>query len=192
MMRLSSQEILPTRPLKHFTGFWTPTCVAAGPPQTDNGDRRMPLKLLFGALSVVAAGLLLYLALRPQPAPLPPPVIEAVPQPVLPAPVAEAPAESSTAPVDEVKPVEARASFRRRNENVIAAVPVRDGSVSLAIAPWGEVYVDGASRGVSPPLTHLSLPPGAHTIEIRNNTSPPFSVRVELKSGESIALQHRF
>ena len=87
--------------------------VAAGPPQTDNGDRRMPLKLLFGALSVVAAGLLLYLALRPQPAPLPPPVIEAVPQPVLPAPapVAEAPAESSTAPVDEVKPVDARASF---------------------------------------------------------------------------------
>ena len=151
--------------------------------------------MLLGSLSVVAAVLLLYLALRPQPAARTPPVIEAAPQPVLPAPsppVAEAPAEGSSAPVEEAKPAEARTSFRRRNENVVAAVPVRDGSVTLAVAPWGEVYVDGAARGVSPPLTQLSLPPGAHTIEIRNNTSPPFSVRVELKSGESIALQHRF
>ncbi|HJW53134.1 MAG TPA: serine/threonine-protein kinase [Burkholderiaceae bacterium] len=171
------------------------TVAARLPSTSEDRDRSVPLKMLLGSLSVVAAVLLLYLALRPQPQHAPPPVIQAAPQPVLPAPpppVAEAPAEGSSASVEEAKPAEARTSFRRRNENVVAAVPVRDGSVTLAVAPWGEVYVDGAARGVSPPLTQLSLPPGAHTIEIRNNTSPPFSVRVELKSGESIALQHRF
>ena len=167
--------------------------VAARPPQTDNSDRRMPLKLLLGALSVVAAGLLLYLALRPQPH-----RTAASNRGSAATRFAGARSGRRGASRKFDRPGrggQARrcpASFRRRNENVIAAVPVRDGSVSLAIAPWGEVYVDGASRGVSPPLTHLSLPPGAHTIEIRNNTSPPFSVRVELKSGESIALQHRF
>jgi hypothetical protein len=54
------------------------------------------------------------------------------------------------------------------------------------------VFVDGVARGVSPPLTQVSLPPGAHTIEVRNNSSPPFSIRVELRSGEPISLQPRF
>jgi serine/threonine-protein kinase len=64
--------------------------------------------------------------------------------------------------------------------------------VNLAVTPWGEVFVNGAARGVSPPLTQLTLPPGAHTIEIRNASSPPFSVRIELRAGETINLQHRF
>jgi hypothetical protein len=64
--------------------------------------------------------------------------------------------------------------------------------VALAVSPWGEVIVNGTSRGVSPPLTQLGLAPGVHTIEIRNTAAPPFVVRIEVRPGETISLQHRF
>ncbi|HTN49897.1 MAG TPA: serine/threonine-protein kinase [Burkholderiaceae bacterium] len=166
---------------------------ARAPLPAETPRARPPLRVVLAGGALLAVALLAYLALRPQPAP-PAPVIEATPQPVVPAPppaVTEAPAENAAAPAEEAKAVEPR-TLRRRNENVVVPIPVRDGIVTLAVTPWGEVFVDGASRGVSPPLTQLSLPPGPHAIEVRNNSSPPFSVRVELKSGESISLQHRF
>jgi eukaryotic-like serine/threonine-protein kinase len=155
-------------------------------------ESRIGLKLLLGGAALVAAVVVIFIALRPQPAP-PVPVVNAIPVPVTPAPppVAETPPESVTTPED-TKPAETKAAMRRRSESAAAAVPVRDGIVNLAVTPWGEVVVDGVARGVSPPLTQLSLSPGAHTIEIRNNSAPPFSVRVDLRSGETISLQHRF
>jgi serine/threonine-protein kinase len=70
--------------------------------------------------------------------------------------------------------------------------PPADASVTLAIAPWGEILVDGDSRGVSPPLTHLTLSPGTHTIEVRNGTAAPFLSRLELQPGQAAEVQHRF
>ncbi len=69
---------------------------------------------------------------------------------------------------------------------------VGDGTVTVAVAPWGEVVVDGSVQGVSPPLTQITLPPGLHTIEIRNGSFEPFVARIELKPGEKVHLQHRF
>jgi len=117
--------------------------------------------------------------------PTPPPPVEAPP----PEPAAPTAEEIKAA---ETKAAEVRAATRRRTEVAAASVPVRDGTVNLAVTPWGEVLVDGVARGVSPPLTQVSLPPGSHTIEIRNPSAPPFTVRVELRSGEAISLQHRF
>jgi serine/threonine-protein kinase len=157
---------------------------------------RAALKALLGAAALLAAVGVIYVALRPHPAP-PSPVVEPTPTPlpVLPAPppvaAAETPPESAAAPPDEVKSAETKAAARRRTDTA-AVVPARDGTVKLAVTPWGEVFVDGVGRGVSPPLTQLSLAPGAYTIEVRNSSSPPFTVRVELRSGESISLQHRF
>jgi serine/threonine-protein kinase len=64
--------------------------------------------------------------------------------------------------------------------------------VEFAVAPWGEVLVDGKNRGVSPPLRTVDLAPGAHTIEIRNSTFPVHVERVKLKGGEAVKVQHRF
>jgi len=64
--------------------------------------------------------------------------------------------------------------------------------VELAVAPWGEVLVDGNSRGVSPPLRVLEVAPGAHTVEIRNSTFPAHVERVQLKAGEAVRIRHRF
>ena len=66
------------------------------------------------------------------------------------------------------------------------------GRVELAVAPWGEVIVNGRSRGLSPPLRVLELPPGEHTVEIRNSTFPAHVAKVEVKPGEAVKIQHRF
>jgi hypothetical protein len=54
------------------------------------------------------------------------------------------------------------------------------------------VFVDGKSRGVSPPLRSIELPPGAHTVEVRNTTFPVHSQRVEVRSGEPVRIRHQF
>jgi serine/threonine protein kinase len=73
-----------------------------------------------------------------------------------------------------------------------APAAVADGSVTLGIAPWGEIVVDGKSRGVSPPLTRLTLAPGVHTVEVRNGSAPPFISRIDLQPGQAVEVQHRF
>jgi hypothetical protein len=77
-----------------------------------------------------------------------------------------------------------------RTEKMAVAGPA--GRVELAVAPWGEVVVDGRSRGLSPPLRALQLSPGLHTIEIRNSTFPVHVERIQVKAGESVKIQHKF
>jgi serine/threonine-protein kinase len=64
--------------------------------------------------------------------------------------------------------------------------------LSLAVAPWGEVYVDGKRKGVAPPLTEIRLAPGKHTIEIRNTTFPSFAQSVDLAANGSLKIRHKF
>jgi len=66
------------------------------------------------------------------------------------------------------------------------------GSITLAISPWGEVFVNGKSRGVSPPLRSLELSPGPHTIEVRNTSFPNYVGKVEVRAGEVVLIRHRF
>jgi class 3 adenylate cyclase len=64
--------------------------------------------------------------------------------------------------------------------------------VVLAISPWGEVFVDGKSAGVSPPLAELELTPGKHRIVVRNGSFKPLQEDVELGSNETIRIKHKF
>ena len=72
------------------------------------------------------------------------------------------------------------------------APPKPTGHVALAVSPWGEVYVDGRRRGVSPPLGELRLSPGRHTIEIRNSTFAPHSETVDVVAGGKLRIKHKF
>ena len=73
-----------------------------------------------------------------------------------------------------------------------AIAPKGPGRLEVAAAPWGDVLVDGKNRGRTPPLLVIEVPAGAHTIEIRNTTSPAHTARVEVKPGETVRIQHRF
>ncbi len=119
-------------------------------------------------------------AAAPKPAarpPAPSPAAPEAPAPATPAPVAAAPAK---APVEVALP--------KRKSATAAAM----GTVHFAVAPWGEVLIDGKSRGVSPPLRTLEIPVGPHTIEIRNSTFPAHVAKVDVKAGEAIRIRHRF
>jgi class 3 adenylate cyclase len=65
-------------------------------------------------------------------------------------------------------------------------------TVLLLIAPWGEVYVDGQKRGISPPLKSLSLTPGMHTVEVRNSSLPVHREKIDVKPGAQINIKHTF
>jgi len=115
-----------------------------------------------------------------------------------PFPVQEPPAK---APVVEKKPAP-KVEKKPAKPVVVATAPARapagpagsssPSRIELAVNPWGEVFVDGRSRGVSPPLRTLEISPGSHTIEIRNSTFPSHVEKVEIKAGDAVKIRHRF
>jgi class 3 adenylate cyclase len=66
------------------------------------------------------------------------------------------------------------------------------GRVSIAVTPWGEVYLDGNIQGISPPLNELEVTPGTHNIEIRNKTSKKYSRTILVKPGQKIFIKYKF
>jgi serine/threonine-protein kinase len=65
------------------------------------------------------------------------------------------------------------------------------GTVQIAVTPWGEVYVDGKSKGVAPPLSQLKLPVGPHNIEIRNGDDQ-YATRINVTSDNETRVTHHF
>lgn len=65
-------------------------------------------------------------------------------------------------------------------------------AVTLAITPWGEVYLDGKKQGISPPLKKITVSPGSHEVEVRNTSFPAFKKQFKAKSGSPIRIEHRF
>lgn len=64
--------------------------------------------------------------------------------------------------------------------------------VSLAVLPWGEIYLDGKLQGVSPPLLELQVVAGTHKMEIRNSSFPVYKEVIKAKPGEKIKIKHSF
>ncbi|HQT30455.1 MAG TPA: serine/threonine-protein kinase [Thiobacillus sp.] len=73
-----------------------------------------------------------------------------------------------------------------------AVVAQEPATMSFAISPWGEVFVDGKSVGISPPLTSLKLEAGKHRVEIRNQAFAAHRDTVNLKPGQSFKVRHKF
>lgn len=71
-------------------------------------------------------------------------------------------------------------------------VAERKAVVSLAVSPWGEVFVNGKPAGVSPPLTEIDVKPGRVAVEVRNAGSVPYSETFTLQPGERVSLRHKF
>jgi len=119
------------------------------------------------------------------------------PKPAAPAPVVQSPAPTP-APVPAAGGGAGVIEEAKPKKEVVARIdkkpakPAGPGRLELAVAPWGEVVIDGKSRGLSPPLRVVDLPAGEHTIEIRNSTFPAHVAKVEVKPGEAVKIQHRF
>ena len=111
-------------------------------------------------------------------------------------PVVSAPAGGGAAAPDDLRAKKPVARADKNPEQPAAerppAAPKGPGRLEIAVAPWGDVLINGKKRGRTPPLLVIDVPAGAHTVEIRNATSPAHTARVEVKPGETVRIQHRF
>jgi serine/threonine-protein kinase len=134
----------------------------------------------------------------PQPPPAPAPAADKPPGPApSPKPVRVAKKKPAPAPAPIAAPAPALEPFV-----VLAPAPeppppprpaVREtAKLTLAVSPWGEVYIDGRLRGTTPPLAEIELPPGRHRLEIRNSAQLPYLTVLEVQAGDSRQIQHRF
>ena len=99
--------------------------------------------------------------------------------------------QDSTAPAA----VSAEAATPRSNTprtSKVHAAAVEKGLVVFAVAPWGEVYVNGTRQGTTPPLVQLSLPAGRHTIELRNGQRQPYVAQVDVAPERPLRISHLF
>jgi hypothetical protein len=115
--------------------------------------------------------------------------------PAAPVAMPTAPVQSAAAPdVPSAGVGGTPASVRVEAGGTDAGRPVRPATVAVKVdvQPWGEIFVDGISRGVSPPLKTLSLAAGRHTVEVRNAGLPPYRVTIDLKAGQPATIRHMF
>ncbi|MBX3638167.1 MAG: PEGA domain-containing protein, partial [Rubrivivax sp.] len=87
-----------------------------------------------------------------------------------------APPANATAPSRESRPTAAPAT----------------GVLQLAISPWGHVEVNGRASGTTPPLTRLALREGRHTVTVRNEDFPAYTVTVQVQADKPVTVRHRF
>jgi len=59
------------------------------------------------------------------------------------------------------------------------------------IAPGGQVYIDGQSRGAAG-TRPLELAEGAHAVEVRHGSYAPYRRQVKLKRGDQVTIKHTF
>jgi serine/threonine-protein kinase len=171
------------------------------------------------AALVVAAVWFAYQQNSPAPPPAPPIVARpAAPLAAAPAPVASEPPPAvpepakdaaSPLPPDAGKRIPPPAKVARKpgapaypNSGaadepplVVPPAPVQTKEVAtlqLAVSPWGEIFIDGESRGTSPPLASLQVPPGTYRVEVRNSTLAPYRVDVSVQAGDTRRIKHRF
>jgi class 3 adenylate cyclase len=142
---------------------------------------------------------------NPQAKPAPPkpvatqPAVQSPPVAAAPAPVPAAgsapPVAGGGAAVIDDSPKQKKLVARVDKTPEKAAKPEKargPARLELAVAPWGEVLIDGRSRGLSPPLRVIEVAAGTHKVEIRNSTFPAHVAQIEVKPGEVVKIQHRF
>jgi serine/threonine-protein kinase len=124
--------------------------------------------------------------------PAPSPAADAAPVQVAQAepPPAKPAAARPSKPAREVKP--AKRDAKPAPLPAPTAAPLATGMVRIAVSPWGQIEVDGAAAGTTPPINEISLPEGRHQITIRNADFPPHSVTVNVTAGQPVVLKHRF
>jgi hypothetical protein len=73
-----------------------------------------------------------------------------------------------------------------------AEVAKLQATVTLVIQPWGEVFLDGKSKGISPPVKSINVGPGEHTVIIKNADKQAYEKKFVAKAGDAITIKHMF
>ena len=62
----------------------------------------------------------------------------------------------------------------------------------FSVEPWAEVWIDGKSMGLTPPIKQLTLTPGPHRIELRNGDVGAHVVQMDVQPGKTFTIRHAF
>ena len=62
----------------------------------------------------------------------------------------------------------------------------------LSIHPWGNVFIEGVDKGMSPPQVRVWLSEGEHSIVIENLGSPNYSTKVKISDKKDAVISYRF
>lgn len=103
-------------------------------------------------------------------------------------------ADTPAAPADEGKEDEAKAEEPEAAEPPPPPIasPAPWVRVRVNIHPWGELWVNGVRRGVSPPLKEIRLAPGQYSVVVRNANLPPYRGTLTVREGRQSVLSYSF
>lgn len=91
------------------------------------------------------------------------------------APPAQAQAGPDAAPAPDVAPEDAATDAQAESEAAATPAPAAARvTVRINVQPWGEIWINGVRRGVSPPMKELRLVPGRYSVVVRNADLPPY------------------
>ena len=99
---------------------------------------------------------------------------------------------ASTAPRGEESSSRPRETASTRNKRDVKPAMATTGNVKLGIQPWGEVWINGSLKGVSPPMRFLQLEPGTYSVELRNPGLQSVRRQLTVVAGQPTTLEHRF
>jgi hypothetical protein len=91
---------------------------------------------------------------------------------------------------DPSRPDPGKTDLAKANDAAKAAAP--PATLVFAVQPWGEIFVNGKSRGVVPPMKSLKLDPGKYKVEVRNTTFPVYVENLDLRARDEITVRHKF
>ncbi len=186
--------------------------VAQTPPEYPPRRRPRAMPWILACLLLLVAGGVAWMQMTPAPvqlaatpqapaqtpqasAPAPAPILE--PQPPEPAPAAQAPPAVEPEPAPQSTsaspPTPAPAPPETLPDAAPQAVPkAAPVAVRVAVRPWGEVLINGRSRGVSPPLRELSLSPGRYQVTVRNASAGEHRMTLTVAAGKPASISHEF
>ena len=93
---------------------------------------------------------------------------------------------------DKIRALAGGESSLAKAESSSKIIPGEEATATLAVTPWGEVFVDGKRLGVTPPLRSFKVAPGKHTILIVNETFKPYSQTLDFAPGSAHKIKYKF
>lgn len=192
-------EIVPTVQIRFPTDGVQPTPRINRPPPSRSSNH-IALAAAACAIALIAAFGAVWRGAGAPPASLSPASASQIPPSQAASPdtaaltAASAPDPSASESVQRPETNSQRPNLRGNTSRATKATPsaTEKGLVVFAVAPWGEVFVNGQSEGTTPPLAQLRLPAGRYTIELRNGQRQPYVAQVDVAPGRPLRISHLF
>ena len=98
----------------------------------------------------------------------------------------------ATPPAVKITPRPKKTRAKQPRARTSGEPPRNTATLTIAVSPWGAIYIDGKLRGTTPPITTLDLSPGRHLVEVRNASQPAYVTYATVEAGEVRSIRHEF